>query len=301
MFIWPALALAQNSKDKTTFIPQVTIPGPEGGATSLFQKAGAYILDGTTKPICDYIIAIYKYIIGIVGILAAMTFIIGAVIYLTSAGNASRVGEAKSWMISSLLGLLLALGAYLILATVSNNLLVCKIDKIKSLGYVESINQQATNTSCSQTEVYTTQLFNKQGPEYNCFVDKSKTLSGKLIPREFCTQETERVWNDWSPPALNRLSVWVANFATRGLLRTVIGPFGWGQLLSGDTRRVQLCCCTNTESLPDGPSCKAASGEDIDKYDGKFCRVKGGWGECENGICKPNPADKVWLDNYENW
>jgi hypothetical protein len=67
----------------------------------------------------EYIQSIYKYAIGIVGILAAVVLMMGGVIWLTAGGNQTRVGEAKSWIGASLTGLIIALTSYLILATVN--------------------------------------------------------------------------------------------------------------------------------------------------------------------------------------
>jgi len=41
---------------------------------------------------------------GIIGILAALALMIGGVIWLIAAGNASRISEAKAWIGASLTG-----------------------------------------------------------------------------------------------------------------------------------------------------------------------------------------------------
>jgi len=58
----------------------------------------------------------------IAGLLAFGAIVYGGVKYVTSAGNPSSQGEAKEWMWSALLGLLLLICAYLILATINPNL-----------------------------------------------------------------------------------------------------------------------------------------------------------------------------------
>jgi len=70
----------------------------------------------------EYISGIYKYAIGIVGILAAVTLMIGGVIWLMAGGNASRVGEAKAWIGASLTGLIIALCSYMILYQINPSL-----------------------------------------------------------------------------------------------------------------------------------------------------------------------------------
>ena len=70
----------------------------------------------------EYVAGIYKYAIGIVGILAAVVLMIGGVIWITAGGNASRIGEAKAWIAASLSGLVIALCSYTILYYVNPSL-----------------------------------------------------------------------------------------------------------------------------------------------------------------------------------
>ncbi len=77
----------------------------------------------------EYIAALFKYAIGAVGILAAVVLMVGGIIWLTSGGNQTRVGEAKSWIGASLTGLIIALSSYLILYQINPEL--TKIKPIK--------------------------------------------------------------------------------------------------------------------------------------------------------------------------
>jgi len=70
----------------------------------------------------EYVAGIYKYAIGIVGILAAVVLMIGGIIWITAGGNASRIGEAKAWIAASLSGLVIALCSYTILYYVNPSL-----------------------------------------------------------------------------------------------------------------------------------------------------------------------------------
>ncbi len=80
--------------------------------------------------IAQYIVAIYKYAIGIVGILATVVMMVGGIIWLTAGGNATRVGEAKSWISASLTGLVIALSSYLILYQINPELVNLKPIKV---------------------------------------------------------------------------------------------------------------------------------------------------------------------------
>lgn len=78
--------------------------------------------DQTTGPIAEYIKVVYQYATGIVGIIAAVVLMWGGVLWLTSAGNSSRVGEAQAWIGAALTGLALVFGSYLILYQINPNL-----------------------------------------------------------------------------------------------------------------------------------------------------------------------------------
>ncbi|MDD4271445.1 MAG: hypothetical protein PHF50_01430 [Patescibacteria group bacterium] len=87
----------------------------------------------------EYVAGIYKYAIGIVGILAAVVLMIGGVIWIVAGGSATMIGEAKAWIAASLTGLVIALCSYVILYQVNPALLNFKglditlVEKIKQL------------------------------------------------------------------------------------------------------------------------------------------------------------------------
>ncbi|MFH1412794.1 MAG: pilin [bacterium] len=286
--------------DPLEFTPQVTIPDP--GGSPQFVEEVPIELDDSTKNICEYILAIYKYMIGVIGIFAAVALIIGGVIWITSAGSPGRIGMAKDWIAGSLIGLALALSAFLILATINVDLVLCRHLEIPAIQKKLTSPSSASAVVCSRVEYYESSQFswNMRSGRAFCEAKMSATYA-ELLSEDFCTDDATKLWDDWSPLALNRLSVWLINAATQGLFRSIVGPFGWGQLLTSDTRIVQACCCTNTNKLPDGPICKANAGEDIDEYDGNICRINGQWGECKNGVCRPDLLPGDWANYPTGW
>lgn len=70
----------------------------------------------------EYVTAIYKYAIGIAGILATLVLMFGGVLWLTAGGNAGQVQEATAWIGASLTGLIIALSSYVILYQVNPSL-----------------------------------------------------------------------------------------------------------------------------------------------------------------------------------
>jgi hypothetical protein len=96
---------------------QVTIPGMKK-----FTEAAPCPNDPTkicTPWISEYIAGIYKYAIGIVGILAAVVLMIGGTMWVVAGGSSTMISEAKSWISASLTGLVIALCSYLILYQVN--------------------------------------------------------------------------------------------------------------------------------------------------------------------------------------
>lgn len=65
---------------------------------------------------------IYMFALGIVGFVALLAMIIGAAMYVFSAGNPSKASDAKDRIMSALLGVLLLLASVLILRTISPDL-----------------------------------------------------------------------------------------------------------------------------------------------------------------------------------
>lgn len=92
--------------------------------------------DKSTRAIAEYVKVIYKYGIGAVGIVSAIILMIGGLIWLTAGGSSERISEAKSWILSSLTGLILAICSYTILLFINPNLVNFKIHKIQNVaGY----------------------------------------------------------------------------------------------------------------------------------------------------------------------
>jgi hypothetical protein len=129
------------------FQPQITIPGSSKFSAEKIKqcqtaceskktkeeiaecKQGCGISVGTqvgdkivSTLLGEYIRDIYKYAVGIVGILAAVVLMFGGVVWLTAGGNQTRIGEAKAWIGASLTGLIIVLTSYMILYTVNPDL-----------------------------------------------------------------------------------------------------------------------------------------------------------------------------------
>ncbi len=82
---------------------------------------------------CGWIVDFYNFALIIAGILAFGAIVYGGVLSATSAGNASKLSEGRSWIWSALIGLLLLGGAYIILYTVNPNLVKCSLPTLSGM------------------------------------------------------------------------------------------------------------------------------------------------------------------------
>jgi len=81
-----------------------------------------------TGEISPYLHAIYRFALWAVGIAALFMLSIGGMMYLTSAGNTSQIGTAKKVIFDALIGLTLALVAWLILYVINPQLIEANLD-----------------------------------------------------------------------------------------------------------------------------------------------------------------------------
>ena len=118
------------------FIPQVSIPGLFNKGENV-EVSGEILKDQpdpidktNTKKIdkyrstllAKYIKGILNYGYGIGTVLAVVMVAIGGVIWLTSGGNPQKIGQAKSYIVSAVIGIILLMGSYLILSNINSDL-----------------------------------------------------------------------------------------------------------------------------------------------------------------------------------
>lgn len=80
---------------------------------------GGPLTDVTLK---QYLSWAFRFMIALAGILAVLMLIYAGILYITSGGNASKAENAKSKITSALLGLVLAIAAYIILYAINPDL-----------------------------------------------------------------------------------------------------------------------------------------------------------------------------------
>lgn len=105
LFVLPIFAFAQTQITISTSVPGYYGPTTGSGGP------GAFVAN------------FYNFALVIAGILAFGVIVYGGIRYMTSAGNPSGQSDAKEWIESALLGILLLAGAYFILKVINPALL----------------------------------------------------------------------------------------------------------------------------------------------------------------------------------
>ncbi len=123
-------------KPRKVILPTLSVSIPEFPKFSTI-KCDEGNSDCSIPWIAEYVGAIFKYSILAIAILAVIVMMMGGVMWLTAAGNAQRVSEAKTWVINSLGGLILSLGSFLLLNTINPELTILKSINVKYIKLID--------------------------------------------------------------------------------------------------------------------------------------------------------------------
>lgn len=100
-------------------IPNVTTTCTDDNETA---TASDDVQRGYVKDMGQYIGGLYKYFVGAIGIIASLMVFYGGLRWLTAAGNASSVKDAKEIIFAALIAILIAFGSYTLLYTINKKL-----------------------------------------------------------------------------------------------------------------------------------------------------------------------------------
>lgn len=92
---------------------------PVGGASLPIQPVSSPPTQGLPTDLGQLIQTIFTWSLGILGISVFVMFFYSGFLWLTAAGNTSRIGDAKSHMTNAVFGAVLLLSSYLILYTIN--------------------------------------------------------------------------------------------------------------------------------------------------------------------------------------
>ncbi|MCH7758940.1 hypothetical protein IID20_01105 [Patescibacteria group bacterium] len=106
--------------DVVKFRPQIEIPGSEDVFDQKIEPGQEITVEGDT--FAKYIISLYNWAIRVIILLAIIMIMIAGFQWMTAAGNAPKVTQAKERIASALIGVLLAVASYTILSFINPSL-----------------------------------------------------------------------------------------------------------------------------------------------------------------------------------
>lgn len=201
-------AAESNSAQKLKFRIEVAIPG--------FPKDTEMTADGAL--LGKVINGFYNYMVWLAGILAVIVIMVAGFQWVTAAGNQSKIGEAKERITSAVIGLVLALGSYLLLYTINPKLI-----EIQDLSELKPITPMDEFCDADQYVLYGSQTITgnllvcgeeaivldseKEKTSYTCYGSaciKKKACYEKecLYPSEICRRAGREEFNQ------RGLSIW---------------------------------------------------------------------------------------------
>jgi len=117
-------AQAEENPVPLNFTPQITIPLDGLNQNSI--PVGKYRPDTgvmSSDLLAKYVKGFYTYGLSIAGILAAVVLRAGGILWLTSAGNDSRISQAKELIIGSVTGMIILFCSWILLNTINPDLI----------------------------------------------------------------------------------------------------------------------------------------------------------------------------------
>ncbi len=90
----------------------------EAPLSNIDQQSIDTFIEGE-NPLVKYVSVVVNLITALIVVIGLISIVIGGYIYMTARGDASQVANAKTWIGSALLGITLALTAWIILNTIS--------------------------------------------------------------------------------------------------------------------------------------------------------------------------------------
>ena len=114
------------------FCALIAVPEVQAQVTGLDYKLLEKIpgTEGTGSDLPGYVSALYKMALIVVTLSAVLMLSVGGFMYLTSAGNTAAMGSAKTIIFDSLIGLVIALSAWLILYVINPDLVKVSLSNL---------------------------------------------------------------------------------------------------------------------------------------------------------------------------
>ncbi|MBI3956568.1 MAG: hypothetical protein HY340_01110 [Candidatus Kerfeldbacteria bacterium] len=132
---------AESAPAEPVIVMQIPIPGVTFACPGAASKQ-------CVRSLGDYINGVYRYFAGAISIVAAVLVMWGGVKWLTAAGNAGRVNDAKETIYSAIIALFIVFGSYIILYTINPRLVKLELPNINAIVGIEQ-----ARARCSQNPI----------------------------------------------------------------------------------------------------------------------------------------------------
>jgi len=183
----------------TAIPPKFTIPVLQIPIDTLTLSAPvcANNLDGSfvcqIPWLSQYILAIYNYGLSVAGILAAIVLMAGGLLWLVSAGDASKITQAKELIAGSVTGLIILASSYIILIQINPELVQLapvSIGAIKDMEPVSSEGNPNNTSACINCVELDSRIAAKNGRQLSSALN-NKLLSALSAPGSPAWRVTE--------------------------------------------------------------------------------------------------------------
>jgi len=169
-------------KTEKSKIPEFYLRFPIGNVSKISAKD---FQQG--KAIPTYITGVYQWMVGIVAILAVVALMVGGVTWMLAGGSKGRVDSAKKTITNALVGLLLALGSYLFLWTISPNLVQFRPLQVTQVGEIKLFIKRSCDSICrSEANTRATNLVGS-GEDAKCTPGSETQKTPKF--KQVCVKE----------------------------------------------------------------------------------------------------------------
>ena len=103
------------------------IPNSTINAQSLGIQGGLDAVEGSEaglseKSFLDTLVDALDWILAVLAVIAVIAFVGTGIMYITSGGDANRAETAKTWLVYSIIGLVVALLSFVIVRTIDANI-----------------------------------------------------------------------------------------------------------------------------------------------------------------------------------
>lgn len=123
---------AEKAFAQISYTPLTPIPGTTVGNCAVDSEGKLIDPDNCTVPVTSYISTMFMILIGLAGVLAVLMIVIGGVQYLSTDAISGK-SEGKEKITNAILGLLLAIGCWVILNTINPGALSFNLDTVGTI------------------------------------------------------------------------------------------------------------------------------------------------------------------------